>query len=145
MGRRFAGYFERPADACSLGRVMDDPDPSMSRARSRESRACPIMSSRWIPGGITPVITEPERMTIHFKNTRKSGFACITLLSCALRKPRCKNKSKTFCHHEARQNRQHKRRQKQCVSVRHWAGSCSEHDLTSDKVSTYTDRCIANQ
>ena len=30
---------------------------------------------------ITSVITEPERMIIHFKNTRKSGFACITLLS----------------------------------------------------------------
>ena len=26
MGRRFAGYFERSADACSLGRVMDDAD-----------------------------------------------------------------------------------------------------------------------
>ena len=30
--------------------------------------------------GITSVITEPERAIIHFKNTRKSGFACITLL-----------------------------------------------------------------
>ena len=38
------------------------------------------MPSRWIPGGITAVITEPEPAIIHFKNTRKSGFACITLL-----------------------------------------------------------------
>ena len=30
---------------------------------------------------ITSVITEPEPAIIHFKNTRKSGFACITLLS----------------------------------------------------------------
>jgi hypothetical protein len=29
---------------------------------------------------ITSVITEPERAIIHFKTTRKSGFACITLL-----------------------------------------------------------------
>ena len=29
---------------------------------------------------ITSVITEPELAIIHFKNTRKSGFACITLL-----------------------------------------------------------------
>ena len=29
---------------------------------------------------ITSVITEPEPAIIHFKNTRKSGFACITLL-----------------------------------------------------------------
>ena len=61
MGRRIAGHFERSADACSLGCVMDDPDPSMSRSRSRESRACPIMSSRWIPGGITPALTERRK------------------------------------------------------------------------------------
>ena len=30
---------------------------------------------------ITSVITEPEPAIIHFKNTRKSGFVCITLLS----------------------------------------------------------------
>ena len=30
---------------------------------------------------ITSVITEPEPAINHFKNTRKSGFACITLLS----------------------------------------------------------------
>ena len=30
--------------------------------------------------GITSVITEPESAIIHFKNTLKSGFACITLL-----------------------------------------------------------------
>ena len=58
VGRRFVGYFDRPTRACSLGCVMDDPDLSMSRARSRESWACPIMSSRWIPGGITPALTE---------------------------------------------------------------------------------------
>ena len=33
---------------------------------------------------ITSVITEPEPAIIHFKNTRKSGFACITLLSRAI-------------------------------------------------------------
>ena len=58
VDKRFAGYFERSTDACSLGRVMDDPDPSMSRARSRELRACPIMPSRWTPRGITPALTE---------------------------------------------------------------------------------------
>ena len=30
---------------------------------------------------ITSVITEPEPAIIHFKTTRKSGFACIALLS----------------------------------------------------------------
>jgi hypothetical protein len=30
---------------------------------------------------ITAVITEPERAINHFKNTRKSGFVCITLFS----------------------------------------------------------------
>ena len=30
---------------------------------------------------ITFAITEPEPAIIHFKSTRKSGFACITLLS----------------------------------------------------------------
>ena len=30
---------------------------------------------------ITAVITEPEQAINHFKNTRKSGFVCITLLS----------------------------------------------------------------
>ena len=34
-----------------------------------------------LSGMITSVITEPERLIIHFKNTRKSGFVCITLLS----------------------------------------------------------------
>ena len=34
--------------------------------------------------GISAVITEPEPAIIQFKNTRKSGFACITLLSYAL-------------------------------------------------------------
>ena len=29
---------------------------------------------------ITSVITEPEPAIVHFKSTRKSGFACITLL-----------------------------------------------------------------
>ena len=36
-----------------------------------------VASLRWI----TPVITEPEPAIHHFKNTRKSGFVCITLLS----------------------------------------------------------------
>ena len=58
VDKRFAGYFERSTDACSLGCIMDDPDPSMSRARSRGLRACPIMSSRWIPRGITSALTE---------------------------------------------------------------------------------------
>ena len=31
-------------------------------------------------GVITSVITEPERLIIHFKSTCKSGFVCITLL-----------------------------------------------------------------
>ena len=31
--------------------------------------------------GITSVITEPGRLIIQFQKTRKTGFACITLLS----------------------------------------------------------------
>ena len=71
VDRRFAGYFERPTRACSLGCVMGEPDLSMSRARSRESWACPIMSSRWIPGGITNSIQKnfcitPKRFSASF-------------------------------------------------------------------------------
>ena len=39
---------------------------------------------------ITAVITEPEPAINHFKNTRKSGFACITLLSGSLLQVRIK-------------------------------------------------------
>ena len=33
------------------------------------------------PRWITSAITEPEQVILHFQSTRKSGFACIALLS----------------------------------------------------------------
>ena len=45
-------------------------------------------SRKGVLSDITSVITEPEPAIIHFKNTRKSGFACITLLSGAIRPSR---------------------------------------------------------
>ena len=42
---------------------------------------CFIENLKLISSGITSVITEPGRVILHFQKTRKTGFACITLLS----------------------------------------------------------------
>ena len=39
------------------------------------------MSARSVSIWITSAITEPEQAIFHFETTRKSGFACIALLS----------------------------------------------------------------
>ena len=49
-----------------------------------------VVSVTWEVGHlvsrITSAITEPETAIVHFNTTRKSGFACIALLSRALAK-----------------------------------------------------------
>ena len=42
---------------------------------------CAEVGNAALEGMITLAITEPERVIHHFKTTRKSGFACIALLS----------------------------------------------------------------
>ena len=46
VDKRFAVYFERPTDACSLGRVMDDPNPSAFEGIASMSDYVVAMDSR---------------------------------------------------------------------------------------------------
>ena len=82
----------RPLTVGSHFHVLHECEFPMQRMQQlrHNRRARSIMFELRIAFGmlsqITSVITEPEPAIIHSKTTRKSGFACITLLSYVVRR-----------------------------------------------------------